>query len=154
MNPGYLPDGTDISSIKPEKIDHLGPAYSMKSVMAAVANGINHGDYLERRVRKEMTPDFEKASLAAKEAEALFKRHTDSMLHAMTTLQQTAKKASGGIRSAADDLQSGISRIEKQANFANLERYVSLLERAATAMQLLADLESTGRLDKIAGALK
>ena len=35
-----------------------------------------------------------------------------------------------------------------------LERYVELLERAAVAMNSLAELEKTGKLEKIAGALK
>ena len=61
---------------------------------------------------------------------------------------------SGDVRKAADDLASGLLKVEKQANFANLERYVSLLERAAVSMQTLAELEKTGKLEKIAGALK
>jgi hypothetical protein len=51
-------------------------------------------------------------------------------------------------------MASGLIKMEKSANFNNLERYVSLLERAASAMQTLADLEKAGKLDKIAGALK
>lgn len=150
----YFPGGSRVDCLKPAKIDHLGAAYTVSDVMTALANDINHGDYTERQVRINMTPDFEKATATAQEAEALFKRHADSMLGSMATLQQAAKKASGGIRSAAEDLSGGLVRMEKQANFGNLERYVSLLERAATAMQLLADLEKSGRLDKIASALK
>jgi hypothetical protein len=45
-------------------------------------------------------------------------------------------------------------KVEKTANFSNLERYVNLLERAATAMSTLAELEKEGKLDKISSALK
>jgi len=44
--------------------------------------------------------------------------------------------------------------VQKQADFNNLTRYVELLERAATAMTTLSELEKAGKLQKIAGALK
>jgi hypothetical protein len=72
----------------------------------------------------------------------------------ISSMSDMTKKASGNIRKAADDLSSGLAKVEKQANFNNLERYVGLLERAATAMSTLSELEKAGRLDKIAGALK
>lgn len=61
---------------------------------------------------------------------------------------------SGGVRDAADKLAAGLNKIEKAANFDRLERYVELLERAAKAMDLLATLEQSGKLEKIAGALR
>ena len=51
-------------------------------------------------------------------------------------------------------MSEGLSRIEKQANFDNLERYVTLLERANVALSALAELEKNGKLNKISEALK
>lgn len=67
---------------------------------------------------------------------------------------EAAKRASGSVRESAEKLAQGLARIEKQANFTRLEQYVTLLERAAVAMKTLAELEATGKLDKIAGALR
>ena len=67
---------------------------------------------------------------------------------------QDRSAANHCVAKAADDLASGLAKVEKAANFSNLERYVNLLERAATAMQTLAELEKAGKLEKIAGALK
>ena len=66
----------------------------------------------------------------------------------------SSKKATSALKDSAERLAQGIARVEKAANFERLERYVGLLERAATAMNLLAELETSGKLDKIAGALK
>ena len=144
-----IPDG-----LHPVKIDRHGPAYHPRDVMRVVAADIVSGNYFERRIKYDMTPDYEKATQIAKDAEDLFFKQEQKMMTAMRGMQEAAKKASGGIRDAAENLRSGMERIEKQANFHNLERYVGLLERAASAMQTLADLEKSGKLDKIAGALK
>ena len=51
-------------------------------------------------------------------------------------------------------MASGLSKIEKSADMARLQGYVELLERAATAMNALADLEKSGKLEKIANSLR
>ena len=101
-----------------------------------------------------MTIDMQKATDTLTEAERSFSVAVDRYQAQTAALSAAAKKCAGDVRKAADDLSSGLTKVEKTANFANLERYVTLLERAATAMQMLAELEKSGRLDKIAGALK
>ena len=59
------------------------------------------------------------------------------------------KKASGDVRDVANKLAEGLIKIEKVANFERLERYVELLERAAQAMSVLAELEKNGKLEKL-----
>ena len=58
------------------------------------------------------------------------------------------------IKNASENIGQGIARIEKAANFDRLERYVTLIERAAAAMNMLHDLEKTGKLEKISKALQ
>ena len=48
----------------------------------------------------------------------------------------------------------GLARIENAANCDRLQQYVSLIERASSAMKILADLEKEGKLDKIATAIR
>jgi flagellar biosynthesis chaperone FliJ len=101
-----------------------------------------------------ISTDYEKASEIAVSAEKIFKRNASNLMETTEELQNNIKKVSGNVRKAADDLAAGLSKVEKTANFANLERYVSLLERAATAMSTLAELEKEGKLNKISTALK
>mgnify|MGYP003350100490 FL=1 len=98
--------------------------------------------------------DYTTAAEIAETAEKMFKRNVSNLMATTEDLQSNIKKVSGNVRKAADDLASGLTRVEKTANFANLERYVLLLERAASAMSTLAELEKEGKLDKISSALK
>jgi hypothetical protein len=144
-----------MSGLKVAKIDRYGPAYTLKSVINTAADEVNQpgGSYITRGA-KAVTIDMQKATETLTEAERSFSAAIDRYQAQTTALSAAAKKCSGDVRKAADDLSSGLAKVEKTANFANLERYVTLLERAATAMQMLAELEKSGRLDKIAGALK
>lgn len=137
------------------KIDKYGPAYTLKSVINTIAGEVTTpgGSYINRGA-KTVTIDMQKATETLTDAERLFSKAADKYQAQAAALSAAAKKCSGDVRKAADDLSSGLAKVEKTANFANLERYVGLLERAATAMQTLAELEKSGKLDKIAGALK
>lgn len=146
---------SEMSGLQLAKIDRYGPAYTLKSVINTVASEVNqpNGSYITRGA-KTVTTDMQKATDTLADAERVFSTAVDRYQAQTAALSAAAKKCSGDVRKAADDLASGLAKVEKTANFANLERYVGLLERAATAMQTLAELEKSGRLDKIAGALK
>ena len=101
-----------------------------------------------------ISTDYDNAAQIAETAEKMFARNVTNLTSTTETLQANIKKVSGNVRKAADDLASGLSKVEKTANFSNLERYVLLLERAAAAMSTLAELEKDGKLIKISSALK
>ena len=65
-----------------------------------------------------------------------------------------AKLISGQVRSSTNEMAEGIRKIEKTANFDKMSNYIDLLERAASAFEKLAELESNGKLDKIIAAIK
>ena len=140
---------------KPDVIDRHGPGWSVKKITNAIAVELTaeSGTYITRRV-KMISTDYEKASEIAETAEKMFKRNVSNLMGTADELQVNIKKVSGNVRKAADDLASGLIKMEKTANFPNLERYVSLLERAATALTTLAELEKEGKLGKITTALK
>lgn len=144
-----------MSGLNTVKVDRFGPAFSLKSVLNTIATELESpaGTYLQRGV-KQVSIDLNNAKHTLTEAERAFSTAVDNYQAKANTLSSIAKKCSGDVRKAADDLASGLAKVEKAANFSNLERYVNLLERAATAMQTLAELEKAGKLDKIAGALK
>ena len=101
-----------------------------------------------------MSSDMQHATKTLTDAERMLDTAIEKYNAKAVVMSTTAKKCSGDVRKAADDLASGLAKVEKAANFNNLERYVNLLERAAIAMQTLAELEKAGKLEKIAGALK
>jgi hypothetical protein len=141
--------------LKPDVIDSKGPGWTVATINEFAASELTlaTGKYLTRRA-KNMTTDYEAATKIADEATKMFKKSHSDLIDVAAELQESAKKASGSVRKSADDLAQGLLKVQKQADFNNLTRYVELLERAATAMTTLADLEKAGKLQKIAGALK
>lgn len=101
-----------------------------------------------------MTQDFAKAAEVCDDATRLFKRSMDSMLEAEARISEVSKRTSGNVRKAADELQSGLIKIEKVASFDRLDKAVTVLERAAAALTILAELEKNGKLERIANAVK
>jgi gas vesicle protein len=140
---------------KPDVIDRYGFGWSVSRINKAIAEEVasENGTYLTRRA-KMISTDYEKASEVMEEADKVFKRNASNLMQTTDELQNNVKKVSGNVRKAIDDLASGLVKVEKTANFPNLERYVLLLERAATAMTTLAELEKEGKLNKITNALK
>ena len=141
--------------VKPDVIDSKGAGWRIETITKAMATELSGetGEYLTRKA-KMISTDYEKATEITETAEKMFKRNVSNLMVTTEELQANIKKVSGNVRKAADDLAAGLSKVEKTANFSNLERYVSLLERAATAMSTLAELEKEGKLNKISSALK
>ena len=150
MNEHTMP----INGVKPDYITGAGPMWTEASANKVVAIEILQSGTFVTRKAKMVNEDYVKASEIADAADQLFKRSINKLTATTEELQANVKKVSGNVRKASDDLASGLAKVEKTANFSNLERYVALLERAATAMTTLAELEKAGKLEKIAGALK
>jgi hypothetical protein len=141
--------------LKPDVVDAKGFGWKVETINKFAANELTlpSATHLTRRA-KTMSTDYEAASKIAEDATKMFKKNYSDLIEATAELQESAKKASGSVRKSADDLAQGLLKVQKQADFNNLTRYVELLERAAAAMTALAELEKAGKLQKIAGALK
>lgn len=141
------------AGLMPVKIDKYGPLYSMADVRKGILRDVLIDNYFSRRNHK-MTNDVQLAIDKTEKITAEFSKSLDKFFAVETSFVDRSKKASGDVRDAADKMAVGLSKIEKAANFDRLERFVGLLERAATAMRALAELEKTGKLEKIANAIK
>lgn len=101
-----------------------------------------------------MNDDFKDATEIANNAARVFDAAVDKLSAAQGQVTLTARKVSTEMRKSATEIADGLSRIEKTANFDKFERYVSVLERAAAALSVLAELEKSGSLARIAGAVQ
>lgn len=143
----------DQLEIKPIGYDKNGPKFQEADLVPTVVHQIEQNNYFKRKVKMQ-TKDID-------EATKLLNTATDSFLVAMRKLSDTekqmqdeTKRVSGKIRDTTNKLAEGLIKMEKSANFDKLERYVELLERAEKSMSALADLEKSGKLEKISTALK
>lgn len=146
-------DTLDSIGLKPAKIDKHGPAYRREDVTAAIARMVQSNTYFPKRF-KAMNKQITDGQAEMETATASFQKAADELLAAESNLANGAKKTSGSVRDSVSKLADGLARMEKTANFDRLERYVLLLERAASAIQTLADIEESGKLEKISSALK
>jgi len=143
-----------LGALVPITQDRHGLGWDAADVRKHCANDIVIGHYFERRAKNHMATDFEKATQICDEATKLFNNSMDRMLAAEQRISEASKKTSGNVRKAADDLNSGMQKIERVANYDRLERAVGLLERAAAALSTLAELEKDGKLERITSAMK
>ena len=139
--------------IQPVGYDKAGPKYALRDANDYIFRQIQTNDFFkrqERKVTKEMDEATELVNIATEKFDAALER----MFSQQARVTEETKKASGKIRDTTQKLSDGLARIEKMANFDRLERYVELLERADKAMSALADLEQSGKLEKIAAAVR
>ncbi len=129
------------------------PRFSLEKTNRNLIVEIYKTDHLNRRERK-MEKQINDVTESVQQTINRFGAAMDSLVSKEVALAESTKKVSGSLRDHAQKIGDGLARVEKIANFDRLERYVALLERASSAMQALADLESTGKLDKIASAIR
>ena len=139
--------------IRPEKTIRGAPAYNKKDVDLLVVRLIQCDDYFFSRT-KQMTSDANQAIEKTEKVMEEFSSTLDKFTAVEKKFAEESKRAAGSVRDAGEKLAQGLAKVEKAANFDRLEKYVNLLERAASAMNALAELESSGRLEKIAGAIR
>ena len=141
------------SGLTPDAIGRNGPLYSIEQLMKYIHGAISTEDFYTRKA-KNMTKDAEKAIEITDDVAKRFKSSINQLMVVEQEFVQQSKKMSGEVKDASEKIAQGIQRVEKAANFERLERYVELLERTATAMTILGELEKTGKLDKIATAIR
>lgn len=140
--------------LKPAEFRRGEPMFCNSDIRKSVTLAINNGVYFYSYKVKEMNDDMKKAAAVLDEAEVLLNDRINKYVQTQQKITDQTKKISGSIRESTQKMAEGLLRIEKQANFDNLERYVNLLERANTALSSLAELEKNGKLNKISDALK
>lgn len=141
-------------SLQPVRFDKEGPMYLKSDVQKYVINEtlLNNG-YLRRLSMNNAKHITEVAEIMDDSFE-IFDAAYDRMRTKCDSISDQSKKTSGAVRDAANKLADGLVKVEKAADFTKLERYADLLERCAAAMTVLAELEQSGKLNKIAQSLK
>lgn len=125
-----------------------------ESINNYISNEINTNNNYQNRVASESSERMIVASKIVNESSELLKKSLHNLALQKIELENQCKKISGSVRESADKLGNGLLRVEKMADFNKLERYVDLLERAANAFNQLAELEKTGKLEKIAASIR
>lgn len=137
----------------PQYRDRHGTMYMVKDVRKVLIEEFNTGRQVHHR-SKYMSAQIEEATAVVEEATKLFNKAFDHLMQTETKVSEAANGVSGRVKNSANDMHEGLQRIEKLANFDKLERHVAVLERAAAAMKVLAELEQNGSLKRIHDTFK
>jgi dGTP triphosphohydrolase len=140
--------------IRPTKYDSRGPVFSKGEVLNYVCKEIETTNTFQTRNTKVIKDNVKEVIEVIDDVTEIFNNSIDSLAEKQRAIETQCKKVSSSVRDSANKLGDGLIRVEKMADFSKLERYVGLLERAATAFESLAELEKTGKLEKIALAIK
>tara|TARA_R110000868_G_scaffold215445_2_gene465612 strand:- start:527 stop:985 length:459 start_codon:yes stop_codon:yes gene_type:complete len=144
---------TTLDGIFPVRQDKKGLMWLQSDVFKSVVTHIQTHHYFKRRA-KIMTKDLEEATNLINESTSFLEVSIEKLLKTENDLMDKSKKVSGSVRKSAHDLMTGMAAIEKMANFDKLERYVMLLERTASAMTILSELDKNGKLEKLMTVIK
>lgn len=141
--------------LKAEKYDKHGPLFSAEQVTANYVSRTNSGTFFDNKMgHKAMTKEIESATDILNSALKVFEETVERVVKAEQNAHIKTREVTGKIKDTTQKLSDGLAKIESRANFDRLERYVDLLERAEKSMRSLAELQATGKLDKIAAAIR
>lgn len=144
---------TTLDGMHPVKQDKSGLMWLKSDVLESVVKHIKTNNYFKRRA-KIMSKDLEEATNLINESTSFLETSIEKLIKTENNLMDQSKKVSGSVRKSAHDLMTGMAAIEKMANFDKLERYVLLLERTASAMAILSELDKEGKLEKLMTVIK
>lgn len=137
--------------LDPVGYDKDGPYFDSRKVSMFAAN-----DIVRRVARgdRKMAASIEEAKNMTDDAIAHFEKSLDKMIQVEKRLVDSVKKSGGNIRQSMNELGGTVTRLLRDADLDKLEKYTSLLERTATAMTTLANMQDSGKLEKIMQAIK
>lgn len=142
------------SAMLPIGQDSKGLKWSVTQIADNIVNEIKSNNNFQKRMVNEMRDNLKDAAETIDGLAELFNNQVKNLGDKREALEVSCKKVSSSVRDSANKLGEGLIRVEKMADFNKLERYVDLLERAASAFNQLAELEKTGKLEKIAASIR
>lgn len=132
--------------------DQLFPISQLRKIV--VEESVAPGAPIITRFAKAAMSNIEQATEIIHGATKMLDAAHNQLLAKTTQIGEQTKKVSGAVRDAQQKLADGLERMGKTVDLARLEKQVELLERAAAAMQTLADLDKSGHLSKFTQAVK
>lgn len=132
-----------------------GPVFSLGDVTTGMMEAIHNRELFKMTpFAKDNPDDIAEIAKRLDQATEAFERSRQRFIDLVNETDFSIKKATAGMKQSSDAMAGSLSRVEKAANFDRLERYVTLLERTAAAMATLAEIEKSGKLEKISSALR
>jgi ribosomal protein L24 len=140
--------------VKPDKYDKTGPLYEYDNVTRHIIKDIQVSKTYFKKRGAKMTIELQAVENQVNEYTKIIGKAVDRMVSQEKVFVDSVKVTSGKLRDSTQKLADGLTRIEKTADFDKLQKYADLLERVERSISALAELESSGKLGKVAEALR
>lgn len=127
-------------------------SFSRESIDHFALQIIKSGNIYKRT--KKVDNELKNAIEVTEELTASFSSTLAKLVTCEKSIAESTKRTVGNVRDAADKLNSGLAKVMHTADFDKLQAYVMLLERAASALTTLAELDKSGKLIRLTDALK
>lgn len=131
-----------------------GECFYSEDVNELLVTNINNSDIFFKTKDKKMSNQIDDATSATDKAMGFFNQKINQFFKLESDFISRSKKTTGDMRDTIQKMGDSLDKLEKTSNLDQLERRVALMERAASAMRELAELQATGKLDKILAAIK
>lgn len=138
--------------LEPYKYIKGEPVWTETQIDILCLNLIRNNEY--NYISENLRMNIEQATSDVEQLTKVFGNKIQQFTKTQTDLSDQAKKVSGQIRDSANKLNSAMQTLDKNMNLDKLQRQAELLERIATAMSSLVELERSGSLERIVKAMK
>lgn len=136
--------------------DKHGDLFLKKGVEATCLNelAIKSKDNVFNRKVKSMTNVLKEANEIFEIEVGKISSTIDKLNDSQSKLEGNTKKAIGKVKNSVHELAGSMQKVDKLADFEKLDRYATTLERIASSLAAISELEKAGKLDAIIKALK
>lgn len=130
--------------------------FKTSAVLDSLAAELNSDQcsFFQRGFKMEVKKDLASATEACDAGTKAFGAAVAKLKQTQSEAAAVSREASQATRKACNEISEGWQKLEKTVNLERLERLASTLERTASAMTILAELDKAGRLSRISEALK
>ena len=138
--------------LEPYKYIKGEPVWTETQIDILCLSLIKNNEY--NYISENLKMNIEQATADVEQLTKVFGNKIQQFTKTQTDLSEQAKKVSGQVRDSANKLNSAMQTLDKNMNLDKLQRQAELLERIATAMSSLVELEKSGSLERIVKAMK
>ena len=138
--------------LEPYKYVKGEPVWTETQINVLCLGLIKNNEY--NYISEDLRMNIEQATADVEQLTKVFGNKIQQFTKTQTDLSEQAKKVSGQVRDSANKLNSAMQTLDKNMNLDKLQRQAELLERIATAMSSLVELERSGSLERIVKAMK
>jgi uncharacterized protein Yka (UPF0111/DUF47 family) len=112
-----------------------------------------YSSIIDRKV-KGMIRTTEQVTKELEDTVSKFGKVIDNITNKEVEVQDITKRVGSKVKDSTNKLGEGLAKLERTCNFGKLDKYAETLSNLADSLERIAELERTGKLEKLISAMK